>query len=96
MDVHIGTGAASVAAVRSFEINRYDHGLTVACGDRGEVQVHHARDTPAFALALTFDGATTVLRKGERAPVGPYEAVLVAQSGDDGRQMRFELLVPTR
>ncbi|WP_433272749.1 hypothetical protein ACQPZF_17240 [Actinosynnema sp. CS-041913] len=96
VDVHIGTGAASAASDRAVKITRYQRGLTVACGGLDEVQIRDDRDTPAFALALTFGGETTVLRKGERAPVGPYEAVLVEQSGDDGKQMRFELSVPAQ
>lgn len=32
--------------------------------------------------------------KGEPKTLGPYEVVVVEQSGDDGRQIRFELLAP--
>ena len=85
--LHLGTGAATTSGDNPRIASK--DGLFVSCAGGPQVQLRGDRDTPA--LAVDFGGRQTRLKQGDTADVGPYRFALLEQSGNGGRQLRFEL-----
>ena len=86
--LHLGTGAATTSG-NIPQIPKTKDGLFVSCGNGPLLQLRGDRVTPA--LAVDFEGKQTRLVQGDTAIVGPYRFRLLEQSGNGGRQLRFEL-----